>query len=45
MIRHEIEYTVPVFCVTDDAVWFLYLQPWSKRLGTLQEIRHKDALC
>ena len=21
------------------------LQPWSKRLGTLQEIRHKDALC
>ena len=21
------------------------LQPWSKRLGTLEEIRHKDALC
>ena len=23
----------------------LDLQPWSKRLGTLEEIRHKDALC
>ena len=22
-----------------------HLQPWSKRLGTLEEIRHKDALC
>jgi len=21
------------------------LQPWSKRLGILEEIRHKDALC
>ena len=21
------------------------LQPWSKHLGTLEEIRHKDALC
>ena len=24
---------------------FTYLQPWSKHLGTLEEIRHKDALC
>ena len=23
----------------------LKLQPWSKRLGTLEEIRHKEALC
>ena len=22
-----------------------YLQPWSKLLGTLEEIRHKEALC
>ena len=24
---------------------FQKLQPWSKHLGTLEEIRHKDALC
>ena len=23
----------------------VYVQPWSKHLGTLEEIRYKDALC
>ena len=32
-------------CYSIGSIIELELQPWSKRLGTLEEIRHKDALC
>ena len=49
LIRTKSNIDQELFCGTDSVriliVPAIELQPWSKRLGTLDEIRHKDALC